>query len=75
MSSDKAVKLVCESMDDRSFLFHPICSIMSDSIAQRGWPVAVTMGGGYAEKVEDIVDIHEQTVLTALELHRSLQPC
>ena len=45
------------------------------SFAQRGWPVAVTMGGGYAEKVEDIVDIHEQTVLAALELHRSLQPC
>ena len=33
----------------------------------RGIPVAVTMGGGYAENVEDIVDIHERTVLTALE--------
>lgn len=43
--------------------------------SERGWPVAVTMGGGYAERVDDIVDIHEQTVLTALGYHRSVQPC
>lgn len=30
-------------------------------------PVAVTMGGGYAEKVDDIVDIHLQTVKIAAE--------
>jgi acetoin utilization deacetylase AcuC-like enzyme len=30
-----------------------------------GLPVAVTMGGGYAEDVEDIVDIHLATVLEA----------
>jgi len=32
-----------------------------------GLPVAVTMGGGYAENVEDIVDIHAQTVRIASE--------
>lgn len=37
--------------------------------ATRGIPVAVTMGGGYAAQVGDIVDIHEQTVLTALSSH------
>jgi len=30
-----------------------------------GLPVSVSMGGGYAEDVEDIVDIHFQTVLEA----------
>ncbi|MEZ4669327.1 MAG: histone deacetylase [Anaerolineae bacterium] len=32
----------------------------------RGLPVAVTMAGGYARNVEDIVDIHAATVRTAV---------
>jgi hypothetical protein len=32
-------------------------------------PVAVTMGGGYAAQVDDIVDIHLQTIQIALEFH------
>ena len=32
-----------------------------------GVPVAVVMGGGYADRIEDVVDIHERTVKTALE--------
>lgn len=34
---------------------------------KEGLPVAVTMGGGYAEKVDDIVDIHLQTIKIAAE--------
>ena len=30
-------------------------------------PIAVTMAGGYAPNVQDTVDIHFQTVLTALD--------
>jgi acetoin utilization deacetylase AcuC-like enzyme len=33
-----------------------------DHCCQRGLPVAVVMGGGYARQVEDVVDIHLQTV-------------
>jgi acetoin utilization deacetylase AcuC-like enzyme len=33
-------------------------------------PVAVTMGGGYAEKVDDIVDIHLETIKIAAEFAR-----
>jgi acetoin utilization deacetylase AcuC-like enzyme len=36
-----------------------------------GLPVAVTMAGGYAPNIEDIVDIHFQTVQIASEFHRS----
>jgi hypothetical protein len=32
-----------------------------------GRPVAITMAGGYAREVNDIVDIHFQTVRIALE--------
>lgn len=32
-----------------------------------GLPVAVSMGGGYAEDIEDIVDIHLQTIRIAAE--------
>ena len=32
-------------------------------------PVAVTMAGGYAPKIDDIVDIHQQTVTIALAYH------
>jgi hypothetical protein len=31
-------------------------------------PVAVTMAGGYAPEMQDIVDIHFQTIETVLEL-------
>jgi acetoin utilization deacetylase AcuC-like enzyme len=34
---------------------------------QRGLPVAVVMGGGYARQVEDVVDIHQQTVRIAAQ--------
>lgn len=34
-------------------------------------PVAVSMGGGYAEQVDDIVDIHLQTVCVAAEFAHS----
>jgi acetoin utilization deacetylase AcuC-like enzyme len=37
-------------------------------------PVAVTMAGGYAKDVEDIVAIHVQTVRTAAELWGRCQP-
>jgi acetoin utilization deacetylase AcuC-like enzyme len=37
-----------------------------------GLPVAVTMGGGYAEKVDDIVDIHLQTIKIAAEFAREM---
>jgi acetoin utilization deacetylase AcuC-like enzyme len=33
-------------------------------------PVAVTMGGGYAPNIRDIVDIHLQTILAALEFNK-----
>jgi acetoin utilization deacetylase AcuC-like enzyme len=33
-----------------------------------GLPVAIAMAGGYAHEVEDIVDIHFQTILTAWRL-------
>lgn len=36
-------------------------------------PVAVTMGGGYAEAVDDIVDIHLQTVKIAARFTTQLQ--
>ncbi len=35
-----------------------------------GLPLAVAMAGGYAQDVEDIVDIHENTVLAALAAFR-----
>lgn len=38
-----------------------------------GLPVAVTMGGGYAEVVDDIVDIHLQTVNIAAQFTTPLQ--
>jgi acetoin utilization deacetylase AcuC-like enzyme len=34
---------------------------------QRGLPVAIVMGGGYAKQVEDVVDIHQQTVRLAAQ--------
>jgi acetoin utilization deacetylase AcuC-like enzyme len=38
---------------------------------QHGLPVAITMAGGYARDVADIVDIHAQTVRIAAEMQRA----
>jgi len=35
---------------------------------RHGLPVAISMAGGYAHEVEDIVDIHAATIRTAVEL-------
>jgi acetoin utilization deacetylase AcuC-like enzyme len=37
---------------------------------ERSIPVAVTMAGGYARKVEDTVDIHFQTIKAAADMQR-----
>jgi len=39
----------------------------------RGIPVVVTMSGGYAKEVADIVDIHLGTLRTGLEIWRQIQ--
>ncbi len=44
--------------------------LVLDRLGGAGIPVAVTMGGGYAPDVEDIVDIHFQTLKMAARLHR-----
>lgn len=41
--------------------------IVLDELAARGVPVAIVMAGGYAENVDDVVDIHCATVALALE--------
>jgi hypothetical protein len=40
-----------------------------DRLAALGIPVAIAMAGGYAEDVDDVVDIHATTVGLALERH------
>lgn len=40
-------------------------AMVLDTCRRAGLPVAVTMAGGYARQVEDIVDIHFQTVALA----------
>ena len=37
-----------------------------DTLRDQGLPVAIAMAGGYAERIEDVVDIHFNTVLLAL---------
>ena len=39
------------------------------SCLEANLPMAVTMAGGYARKVQDTGDIHFQTVLVALEFN------
>ncbi len=39
--------------------------LVFETLRESGVPVAVVMAGGYAENVDDIVDIHEQTVVLA----------
>jgi acetoin utilization deacetylase AcuC-like enzyme len=41
-----------------------------EALAHQGIPVAVTMAGGYARRIEDTVDIHFATVATAASLAR-----
>ncbi len=42
-------------------------TLVFEAMRSRGIPVAVTMAGGYAKTVDDIVDIHLATVALALE--------
>jgi acetoin utilization deacetylase AcuC-like enzyme len=41
--------------------------------SKAGLPVAVTMAGGYAADIDDIVEIHFQTVIAALDHFRALR--
>ena len=41
-----------------------------DYCHRRSLPVAVVMGGGYARQIEDVVDIHLQTLLVAAKVVR-----
>lgn len=41
--------------------------LVLDALAARRIPVAVAMAGGYAERIDDVVDIHAATVATVLE--------
>jgi hypothetical protein len=36
-----------------------------------GVPLSIAMAGGYADEIDDIVDIHVSTVLTAVEMFAS----
>lgn len=47
--------------------------IVLDLCRDAGLPVAIAMGGGYARAVDDIVDIHLQTIQIASEAARSIQ--
>ena len=40
--------------------------LVLDTLAKQGIPVAIAMAGGYAEDVDDVVDIHVATVMLAL---------
>jgi acetoin utilization deacetylase AcuC-like enzyme len=43
-------------------------SLVLESCRERGIPVALTMAGGYARKVEDTVDIHLRSIQRAADL-------
>jgi acetoin utilization deacetylase AcuC-like enzyme len=43
-------------------------ALIYQQCGKRGLPVAVTMGGGYAHHVDDIVDIHYRSISLAAEL-------
>lgn len=47
--------------------------IVLDLCRHSGLPVAIAMGGGYARDIEDIVDIHLQTIRVASEMLRPVQ--
>ncbi len=42
---------------------------------RRNIPIVITMGGGYAPDVADIVDIHFQTVVTGLQASADIKTC
>jgi acetoin utilization deacetylase AcuC-like enzyme len=42
-------------------------AMVLDALAEARIPVAIVMAGGYAENIDDIVDIHFATVLAALD--------
>jgi acetoin utilization deacetylase AcuC-like enzyme len=44
--------------------------LVFDYCQMAGLPVAITMAGGYAPQIEDIVDIHFQTIRAAVERQR-----
>lgn len=44
--------------------------VVFDSALREGIPVAVTLAGGYARKLEDTVALHMRTVQAALESHQ-----
>ena len=46
--------------------------LVLDYCRQARVPVAITMAGGYARQVQDTVDIHFQTVKTAVENYPTL---
>ena len=48
-------------------------SLVFAACADAGLPVAVVMAGGYAKQVEDIVDIHFNTVRLAGEMHERIR--
>jgi len=48
---------------------HMVISMLREA----GLPIAVTMGGGYAQNVDDIVDIHYKTVRIAVKHQHPLQ--
>ena len=43
--------------------------IVLEACKGRGTPVAVVMSGGYARKIEDVAEIHFNTVMLAVEIH------
>ena len=50
-------------------------ALVLGSCRERGIPVAVTMAGGYARKVEDTVDVHFGSVRRAAELLEMERGC
>lgn len=47
-------------------------SLVMEACHRAGLPVAVTMAGGYADRVADVVSIHLQTIKAALAICRSV---
>ena len=45
-----------------------------DTLREHALPVAIAMAGGYAERIEDVVDIHFATVRCALQIWTSPTP-
>jgi acetoin utilization deacetylase AcuC-like enzyme len=47
--------------------------LVFEHLDQTGLPAAVTMAGGYARNVQDAVDIHFQTVLSAVDFQKKFE--